>query len=141
MKDGNFRLSTRLLEHYPVTSPSTNQKKIIHPCRFYFKCSNVLLQKIFFPQTIREFGISEHQPPTLLAWPYNKPFSAPNLDILVCMTSLCIGHMNLHLLTVPAIREGKTPQRHSGHVELYQVAFVCKSQKSLHQTVFKNKMF
>ena len=26
VKDGNFRLSTRFLEHYPVTSPPTNQK-------------------------------------------------------------------------------------------------------------------
>ena len=27
-KDGNFRLSTRFLEHRPVTSPPTNQKKV-----------------------------------------------------------------------------------------------------------------
>ena len=28
VEDGNFRLSTRFLEHCPVTSPLTNQKKL-----------------------------------------------------------------------------------------------------------------
>ena len=31
VKDGNLRLSTRFLEHRPVTSPPTNQKKVTHP--------------------------------------------------------------------------------------------------------------
>ena len=31
LEDGNFRLSTRFLEHHPVTSPPTNQKKVTHP--------------------------------------------------------------------------------------------------------------
>ena len=31
VEDGKFRLSTRFLEHRPVTSPPTNQKKAIHP--------------------------------------------------------------------------------------------------------------
>ena len=30
-EDGIFRLSTRLLEHPPVTSPPTNLKKVTHP--------------------------------------------------------------------------------------------------------------
>ena len=32
----------------------------------------------------------------LLAWPYNKPFSGPNLNISVCLASLCMGPKNLH---------------------------------------------
>lgn len=28
VEDGNFRLSTRVQEHHPVTSPPTNQKKV-----------------------------------------------------------------------------------------------------------------
>ena len=31
MEDGNSRTDTRFLEHCPVTSPATNQKKVIHP--------------------------------------------------------------------------------------------------------------
>ena len=31
VEDGNFRLSTRFLEHHPVTMPQTNQKKVTHP--------------------------------------------------------------------------------------------------------------
>ena len=31
VEDGNFRLSTRFLEHLPVTSPPTSQKKVTHP--------------------------------------------------------------------------------------------------------------
>ena len=31
----------------------------------------------------------------LHAWPCNKAFSAPNTDISVCLTSPCLGHMNL----------------------------------------------
>jgi len=31
VEDGNFRLSPRSLEHCPLTSPPTNQKKVTHP--------------------------------------------------------------------------------------------------------------
>ena len=31
VEDGNSRTDTRFLEHCPVTSPATNQKKVIHP--------------------------------------------------------------------------------------------------------------
>ena len=30
VEDGNFRPSTRFLGHRPVTSPPTNQKKVLH---------------------------------------------------------------------------------------------------------------
>ena len=33
MEGGNSRLSTRFLEHHPVTSPQTNQKKVCTPCK------------------------------------------------------------------------------------------------------------
>ena len=32
----------------------------------------------------------------LLEWPCNELFSVPNSDVLVCLASLCVGHMNLH---------------------------------------------
>ena len=35
----------------------------------------------------------------LLAGPCNKPFSAPNLNVLVCLASLCVGHTNLRANT------------------------------------------
>ena len=31
VKDGNFRLGARFLEHHPVTSQPTNQKTVTHP--------------------------------------------------------------------------------------------------------------
>ena len=84
VEDGNFRLSTRLLEHHSVTSPSTNQKKVTHSAaltpNFAFKN--------FFLKTTGESGISEHESPFLLAWLCNKPLSTPNSDILVCLASL-----------------------------------------------------
>ena len=35
-----------------------------------------------------------------LAWPCNKHFSAPDSNVLVCLASLCIRHMNLRLQTI-----------------------------------------
>lgn len=31
MEDGNFRLNARFLQHGPITSLPTNQKKVTHP--------------------------------------------------------------------------------------------------------------
>ena len=45
-----------------------------------------------------------HELPLLLAWPYNKPFSAPNSDISASVTSLCVRHMDSHLVTKSQIR-------------------------------------
>ena len=60
-----------------------------------------------FPRKPSEsLGIFEHKSPILLAWSCNKPFSAPNSDISVYLASLCVGHMNLRLVT----------HSHSGHV-------------------------
>jgi hypothetical protein len=35
VEDGDFRLNARLLEHNPVSSPPTNEKKVTHP-HIYF---------------------------------------------------------------------------------------------------------
>ena len=51
------------------------------------------------PSTPNQQGFLWFWAPTtiLLAWPYNKPFSAPNSSVMLCLASLCIGHMNLLL--------------------------------------------
>ena len=79
-----------------ATSPPTHQKKDMHPATLISNGA----YKIFSLKTIQEFGFLEHEPPILLAWPCNKPFCAPDPDILVCLASLCIGHMNLCLVTL-----------------------------------------
>ena len=91
VEDGKFRLSTRFLEHRPVTSPPTNQKKVTHPTAL---TPNVAFENSSL-KAIEEFRFSEHQPPVLPAWPCSKPLSALNSDILVCLASLCVGHTNL----------------------------------------------
>ena len=59
VEDVNFRLSTRFLEHRPVTSPLTNQRKVTHPVAL----TPNFAYKIFSPKTIREFRVFEHKPP------------------------------------------------------------------------------
>ena len=81
MEDGNFRLNTRFLEHGPVTSPPANQKKVTHPAAL----TRNFAYKNFSLRTIGEFGVFEHEPPILLAWPYNKLFSAPNSNVSICL--------------------------------------------------------
>ena len=90
VEDGNFRLSTGFLEHRPVTSPPTNQKKVIHPVAF----TPNFAYKNYFPKSIGELRSFEHEPPILLAWPCNKPFSAPNSKRFG-LAPLCVGHVNL----------------------------------------------
>ena len=46
------------------------------------------------PKTIREFEVFEREPLVLLAQSCDKTFSASNSDILVCLASLFIRHMN-----------------------------------------------
>ena len=96
---GNFRLSIRFLEHRPVISPPTNQKKATPPAaltpNFAYKNSS--------PKTIKQFRVFEHEPHILLAWPCNKPFSAPNSDLLVWPlcgwgTQQCLAHSKDYIL-------------------------------------------
>ena len=53
MEDGNFWLSPRYLEHRPVTSPPTNQKKVAHLAaltpNFAFDCSSLVSAFSPFP--------------------------------------------------------------------------------------------
>ena len=51
------------------------------------------------PQITGEFRGVEPEPSTFLAWPDNKPFSAPNSDIFICLASLCVRHTNLCSIT------------------------------------------
>ena len=95
VEGSNFRLGTRFLEHHPVTSPPTNQKKVTHPAAL---TSNFAYEN-FSPKTITEFGLFEQKPPGLFAWPCKKSFSAPNCDVSVCLASLCVGHMNFSSVT------------------------------------------
>ena len=95
VEDGNFWLSTRFLEHRPVTLPPANQKKVTHPAAL----TPNFAYKNISPQTIRESVVFEHEPPLLLAWSCNKPFSAPNSDVLIYLASMCIGHVNLCSVT------------------------------------------
>lgn len=67
----------------PETPPGylpTNQSEDAHtPCH----PSPKICLKNSSLNTIREFGSFEHEPPVLLAWPCNKPFSAPNSEVSV----------------------------------------------------------
>ena len=91
VEDGNFRLSPRSLEHRPLTSPPTNQKKVTHPAAHSKFC---LKKKNLSPNTMGEFRVLEHEPSVLSSWSCNKPFSAQKADVPVCLFSLCVRHMN-----------------------------------------------
>ena len=83
------------LEHCPVTSPATNQEKVIPPS------AQMLPLKILPWKSFRSLpGSFEHKLPILLAGLRNKPSSAPSSDVLVCLASLCSGHMALGVTTL-----------------------------------------
>lgn len=84
-----------LLEPKDPTSPSANQrivpKLISHPetgaLIWLFK-----IPRFLFGEFQALWGA---QATLLLVWSCNKSFSAPNSDLSVCSTSLCMGPMNL----------------------------------------------
>ena len=82
VEDGNFMLSTRFLEHRPVTSPPTNQKKATHPAA---QTSN-FAYKDFSPRTIREFGFLS------MSCPFS--FLSPAI-IFLCSKLQCFGLLGL----------------------------------------------
>ena len=107
VEDGNFRLSIstwtpdwlepkgcclRFLGHHPVTSPPINQKKATHPAALPQNLPLKILPSN--PSESLGFFLSMSCSCSLLG-PCNKPFSAPNSDISVCLASLCIGHTKL----------------------------------------------
>ena len=53
MEDGNFRLNARFLEHCPVTSSPTNQKRVTHSAAL----TPNFAYKNFSPRTIKEFRV------------------------------------------------------------------------------------
>ena len=59
--------------------------------------SNVLEELVIQPLLV---SVSVLTLATETVWPCSKPFSAPNSDVSVCLSSLYVGHMNLHLLTI-----------------------------------------
>ena len=70
--------------HPCAAAPSTNQRTVHNwstPCN----ASPVLPKQ-------RVQGLLGHETPLPPAWPWNKPLSAPNSDVLVWLASLCIGH-------------------------------------------------
>ena len=83
MEDGDFRLSTRFLEHHSLTT-NLSEKKSQYPAALTSNFS----YKNFSRKTIREFWVFEHDPPILLVWLCNKSFSSPKSFILVCLASL-----------------------------------------------------
>ena len=70
-------------------------QKIIHIKLKKKKKKNPLKNQNLFLENQRDLESFEHESPALLAWPCNKSSSAPNSEILVCLASLCVAHMNL----------------------------------------------
>ena len=69
VEDGNSWLSTGFLEHRPVTSPPTNQKKAIHPGAL----TPNFAYKYFSLKTVGEFGVfSKLAAPDSLSGAYNR---------------------------------------------------------------------
>ena len=92
----NFRPRTRFLEHHPVTSSSTNQKKARHSVALTpnFAFNNASMKSIWELRSLHAchsfslFGI------------YNNP----NSGVSVCLASLCVGLTNLWL-TITGLSE------------------------------------
>ena len=77
MEDGNFRLSTRFLEHHPVTSPSINQKKVTHPTAI-----------------TPNFALKNHSMKTIME------FSLLNMSCLYSLLSTCKIHFTTTRVSV-----------------------------------------
>ena len=79
-----------------ATSPSANQR-IVHS--LITNSMTRIPHPAFKGALLKPLGSSEVlrvEATHLLAWPCNKPFSAPNSNISLCLASLNIRHMNLH---------------------------------------------
>ena len=87
--------------------PGQPQKQMISTARSFTNQPGHSLTWPLKMLCCNSLGSSEglgHELPLLLAWPYNKPFSAPNSDISASVTSLCVRHMDSHLVTKSQIR-------------------------------------
>ena len=93
---GNFRESTRLLEHHPVTSSPTNQKKVSYPAALTPSFAHVS----FSPQTRRVWGVISTSHVFFLHGPAIKLSLLQTLTFWVCLASLCTGHTTCELASV-----------------------------------------
>lgn len=86
----------RFLDHHPVNSPPTNQRKVTQqqtsPPNSAYRNSSL--------KSSGSLGLLSMNCSVLLAWPGDKPFSAPNSSFSVCLASLCDGYMNLDSTTL-----------------------------------------
>ena len=90
------KVASGCLEPCPVISPPANQDRVTqrqptpHPPILPVETSQRNRQGA------PAFGSAAT---TVLAWPCNRPSSAPNTDVSVCLASLCVGHVNLSSVT------------------------------------------
>lgn len=111
VEDGNFRLrktrtgwiqkaddwdswnTTLLLHHQQI-------RRGLQTLQLFPK---ILPRITYSLKPIREFFSFGHKSPILCAWFFNKSFSTPNFNVLVCLASLNFRNMNLSLTTAPYI--------------------------------------
>ena len=87
MEEGKLMLNARFLEHRPVSLPSTNQKKVMHPAA----APQILPRKVSPPKPLTRSRILSTSHPFFLL-DSNKPFTAPKSDVLVGLASVCWAH-------------------------------------------------
>lgn len=86
-EDVRFLFPVQAEHEIPVSSPPTNQKRVTCPAAL----PPHFVYKNFSPRIIEELRVFECEPPVLLSWPFDKTYSAPDYNLLVCLASLCIG--------------------------------------------------
>ena len=94
VKNSNFKLSTRLLEHHSVTF-TNNQSRKSHTCSPHPKGNLPLKMLPWKPCSLFLLSISY----LFFVGPCSKLFCALNSNILVCLALLCIRHANLGSIT------------------------------------------
>lgn len=86
--------------NHPFASTSTHQRIV---CELSIDPGTPLPHLAFKTALLKTFGefvaLESISHTVLLIRPYNKTSSAPNPDVSVSLTSLCVGHMNLCLVT------------------------------------------
>ena len=89
VEDGNFRLSSKFLEHHPVASPPTNLKKVTHPAvltpnvafRFWGLVMTILLGLLFCPVYFISDGVQQFQVKLLFLWGWMLVSGTEYLDL------------------------------------------------------------
>jgi len=86
----------RFLNHHPITSPPTNQRRVKHPAALPVNLPETQLSSLGFLSMSYWFsslGLC------------SRPFSAPYSRVPVCL-SLCVGHINLGLASQSYLFKG-----------------------------------